>query len=115
MKDEPEIILIGTPRSDEPSFASGRKVLEPQQIGIVTISTQLLADLLHFPEGHKIIDVRRRPSDFASDTFQILCEGPTLPVTCASEYTPEVHYICTQTENTEKLVPQRKIEGKFLV
>jgi hypothetical protein len=90
-----------------------RPVSEPQKIGIVTVSMQVLADLLHFPEGHKIVGVRQRPADFASDAFQILCEGPTLPVTSASEYTPEVRYTCTQTEDATKLVPERKIEGKF--
>jgi hypothetical protein len=84
--------------------------LAKSQLGIVTVSMDLLAQMFHFPEGHKIIDVRRRDSDFG--TFQILCEGPTLPETTAAEYTPNVQYLVNVTESGE-MVRERKYIGHF--
>jgi hypothetical protein len=81
-----------------------------QQIGIVTVSMDLLAELLHFPEGHKIVDVRRGDRGF--DEFQILCEGPTLPVSTFAEYTPSVQYLVNVTE-TEELERRRTYSGTF--
>jgi hypothetical protein len=109
-QDNEAFVLIKDNRNE-----AEKPVSEPRKIGIVTVSMQVLADLLHFPQGHRVIGVRQRPEDLAFDRFQVLCEGPTLPVTSAAEYTPEVRYNCTQTDDVTKLVPQRKIEGKFSV
>ena len=85
-----------------------------RQVGIVTVTMDVLAQMLHFPEGHRIVDIRRRDNDFAYDQFQILCEGPSLQNVPEGCVTPTVQYILTQTEDVTNLIPERKIEGKFL-
>lgn len=81
-----------------------------QQIGIVKVSMDLLAHMMHFPEDHKIIDVRRWGSDFGE--FQILVEGPTLPITSFAEYTPSIRYLVSVTE-TEELERRKTYSGTF--
>lgn len=81
--------------------------------GVVTINLEVLAQMLHFPEDHKILRARILDNDFAYDRFQILVEGPTLPLLLKGEVTPNVNFLCVQTDDVTTLVPERKIEGKF--
>lgn len=81
-----------------------------KQTGIVTVSMDMLAQLLHFPEGHRVVDIRRRLTD--TDQFQLLVEGPSLPSTHIGECTPHIQYVVTVTE-TGEMVPERKHSGAF--
>jgi hypothetical protein len=69
-----------------------------------------LGDLMHLPEGHRIVAVRM--SDSFMDAIDILVEGPTLPVVRACEVAPRVQFLVTVTEDGT-MVRERKFEGKF--
>lgn len=49
--------------------------------GFVTVSMEFLAQLLHLPEGHEIVDVGTSGEEYARRQFSILCRGPTIPET----------------------------------
>jgi hypothetical protein len=85
---------------------------EARNIGIVRVSTDLLAQMFHFPEGHRIIAVRESTDRFGE--FDICVEGPSLPLTPFGNITTRVQYQVTVTRNVGDMVPRETFEGKFL-
>ena len=81
-----------------------------RQVGIVSVDMEVLARAFHFPEGHRIVDVRRK--DMGWDQFEILCEGPTLPEVGVGAPTPNVQYLISVTESGE-MVRKREYTGSF--
>lgn len=80
-------------------------------IGTIHVSMDLLARLLHFPEDHAIVDVRRVDRTPFGE-FEVLCSGPTLPLVPDFGVIPDVQYTVTQTESDE-MARVRICEGKF--
>ena len=78
--------------------------------GFVRVNMEILADLLHFPEGHRIVAVRQ--ADDLSDAIDLRVEGPTLPAVDAGTIIPRVQLSITLTES-DKLVRARTFDGKF--
>lgn len=56
--------------------------------GILRVTGSFLSEKLGLPSGHSVIGVR--DGAFGSDTFDVLVDGPTLPVVQEGEVTPVV-------------------------
>lgn len=81
------------------------------RIGTILVNMELLESLLHFPEGHTVVDVRRIDKT-PFRTFEVLCSGPTLPEVADGADIPQVSYTIAQSESGA-MVRERKLEGKF--
>lgn len=87
--------------------------LRDRRMGVVRISKDLLADMFHFPEGHRVLSVRERQDDWDHE-FEILVEGPTLPLLHPDASTTRVQLQVTVTEDHETLVPSRTMTVSFI-
>lgn len=86
--------------------------IEYQAFGVIRINKELLASLMHFPEGHQVLRVQEA-RDFRDDEFEVLVEGPTLPPIQPGEQTPTVGIEIRVTEDRSELVPKREFIGRF--
>lgn len=78
--------------------------------GILTVSYSCLEQVLHLPEGHKVVGLRQ--GDNFTESFEIAVEGPQLPEKAENAVAPRVQYQITVTE-AEELVRKRTFVGKF--
>jgi hypothetical protein len=83
-----------------------------RRAGIVSVSLGLLGEILHLPEGHRVIAVRPCADAFG-DTTEIAVEGPSLPEVPEGAVIPRVQYVVSVTEEPE-LVRSRTFSGKFI-
>lgn len=81
-----------------------------KRIGIVTVTLGSLDEMLHMPEGHRVVGIRL--VDSFSETFEVAVEGPTLPLRGENDVTQRVQYQVSVTEEPE-LVRKRIFTGKF--
>ena len=81
------------------------------RIGTILVDMEFFASLLHLPEDHTVVDVRRIDNT-PFRRFEVLCAGPTLPEIADGADVPVVRYEVTQTE-TEAVRRELKFEGKF--
>lgn len=79
--------------------------------GVVKVSLGLLGQMMHLPEGHNILAVRQ--ADDFSESFDILVEGPDLPLVGEGDLTPRVQFQVTVSE-TEEVVRSRNYTGQFV-
>lgn len=87
---------------------------ESRRVGVIRVSKQLLAELLHFPEGHHLVRVQEA-RDFRDDEIEMLVEGPTLPTLGPGHQATNVTLLCHVTEDNSVLVPKREITGSFII
>jgi hypothetical protein len=80
-------------------------------IATILVGMDLFAQMLHLPEGHQVIDVRRVDKT-PYRTFEILCMGPSLPLVADFADIPQVPYTVTVTE-PGRMVRERTYQGAF--
>ncbi len=82
-----------------------------EQRAMISVSTYLLEQALHFPKGHKIISVTTVPRFSLISEVTFLIEGPTLP-----EVNPGEKYQEVQGEYSVEIKeprPYRDVSLKF--
>lgn len=84
--------------------------MSTQGRGVVRVDMGFLGDVLHLPDGCRI--VRAREAEGFCGIIELLVEGPELPPIDPGQITPRVNLIVTVTE-TEEFVRRRTFKGKF--
>lgn len=78
--------------------------------GVLRVGMQFLEQMLHLPEGHRIIAARE--ADGFTDTIEVLVEGPDLPVVNEGSITPRVNLTVTVTE-TDEIGPRSNLRREI--